>query len=208
MNRTFLILLMITSAMLIAVLGQKTPTVQHKYTPWDTTRTESGLVKAFGITLGETTIKESEISLGKTPEIELLTSNTDSSIGQWYELVAIYKEVIISGVISELRLTYQLEQRTLQALYSSLPIKSQTEESYNISPELAAAHSSTAIADITYIPSINYGEEIIIQRFGNPEKEDVISDAVKKWLYPEIGLEIQLHANQSERFIYTNSKVN
>jgi len=204
MNRTFLILLMVISAMLIAVLGQKNPTVQHKYTPWDISRTESGLVKAFGITLGKTTIEESDISLGKTPEIELLTFNTDSSIDQRYELVAIYKDLIISGVISELRLTYQLEQRTLQALYSSLPTKSQAQESYNISPEAAAAHSSAAIASITYVPSINYGEEIIIQRFGTPEKVEVISDAIKKWLYPVVGLEIQLHANQSERFIYTN----
>jgi len=204
MNRTFLILLMIFSAMLIAVLGQKNPTVQLKYTPWDISRTESGLVKAFGITLGKTTIKESEISLGKTPEIELLTSNTDSAIDQQFELVAIYKDLIISGVISELRLTYQLEQHTLQTLYSSLPTKSQAEESYNIRPELAAAHSNAPIASITYVPSINYGEEIIIQRFGTPEKEDVISDAVKKWLYPVMGLEIQLHAKQSERFTYTN----
>ena len=207
MNRTFLILLMIGSAMLIAVIGEKNPTMQHEYTPWDTVRTESGLINAFGLTLGKTTIKESELVLDRTAETQLrISSNGD--IDTQYELVAVYKDLIISGVVSELILTYQLEQDTLQTLYSTLTTQSEHKESYSISTELAAPYLIAPVADITYVPSIDYGEEIIIQRFGTPEKEYVISDTFRKWLYPEMGLEIQLHSNQSERFIYTNSKVN
>jgi len=207
MNRTFLIFLMISSAMLIAVIGEKNPIMQHEYTPWDTVRTESNLINAFGITLGETTIKESGIILGKTPVTQLRVSSNDD-IDQQYELIAIYKDLIIGGVVSELILSYQLEQATLQTLYSTLATQSENKESYSINAELAAAYLIVPIAGITYVPSINYGEEIIIQRFGTPENEHVISDTFRKWLYPEMGLEIQLHSKQSERFIYTNSKAN
>ena len=207
MNRTFLILLMVGSAMLIAVIGEKNPTMQHEYTPWNTSRTENGLINAFGITLGETTIKESELILGKNPVTQLRISSNDDT-GQQYELIAIYKDLLLSGVVSELILSYQLEQGTLQTLFSTLTIQPENKQSYSISTELAAPYLITPISSITYIPSINYGEAIIMQRFGSPEKERIISDTHRKWLYPEMGLEIQLHSNQSERFIYTNSEVN
>jgi len=207
MNRTFLILLMVGSAMLIAVIGEKNPTLQHEYTPWDTVRTESGLVNVFGITPGETTVNESVKIFGKVPNTQLRMPNDDAS-DQQYELVAIYKDLIISGVVSELTLLYQIEQATLQALYATLTTQLLTGNNYSVSHELAAPYLNAPIASITYIPSINYGEEIIIQRFGRAETENKISDSVKQWLYPEMGLEIQFHASQSERFIYTNSKLN
>jgi len=203
MNRTFLIFLMIASAMLIAVIGTQKPTMQLDYTPWDAMLSKSGSVKAFGVTLGETTVKESETVLGKTPETQLVILTNDTT-DQQYELVAIYKDLIISGVISELRLTYQLEPNALLALYSTLHTKAIAQQSYSLSPELAAPYLSSPITRLTYIPSINYGEDIIIQRFGTAEY--VTGDMGKKWLYPEIGLEIQFHTDQAERFIYTNSK--
>jgi len=206
MNRTFLIFLMIGSAMLIAVIGQQKPTIQHDYAPWDVITTENGAIQVFGMTPGKTTIKESKQILSKASETQLLIAGNKN---QQRQLIAIHKDLMISGLLSELRLAYQLEQNTLNELYSTLDIKPEApgmEKSYSITPELEEFYSSTPIASITYIPSINYGEEVILQRFGTPTEERVISDTERQWHYPEIGLEIQLYSNQAERFIYSNPK--
>ena len=204
MNRTFLIFLMIASAMLIAVIGTQTPTTQHDFAPWDVVTADSGSIHVFGMTIGKTTIKKSEQLFENTAETQLFIEPGNSDKQQ---LIAAHKALIISGVISELQLVYQLEQNTLNELYSSLDITPETQEarlSYSISPELKESYSSAPIANITYIPSINYGEEVILQRFGTPQEVRTISDTERYWLYPEIGLEILLHSNQAEHFIYKN----
>jgi len=208
MNRTFLIFLMIGSAMLIAVIGTQKPTIQHDYAPWDVTSSEQGALHVFGITLGKTTIKQASQVFGNSAETQFLVAPSDSKNHQ-RQLITIYKDLIISGVISELRLTHQLDKHKLNELYSILSTESNaqdTQQSYIIPAELKAQYLSTPIASITYIPSINYGEDVILQRFGTPSEELAKSDTITLWLYPEIGLEIQLRPNQAEHFIYTDLK--
>jgi len=199
---------MISSAMLIAVIGTQKPSVQHDYAPWDVTSSTQGALHVFGITLDKTTIKQASQTFGDAAETQLLITPSGSNNHQKH-LITAYKDLIISGVISELQLTHQLDQHKLNELYSTLTSNSNVQniqQSYIIPAELKAHYLSTPIASITYIPSINYGEDVILQRFGTPSEELAISDSMKLWLYPELGLEIQLRPNQAEHFIYSNLK--
>jgi len=58
MNRNFLIMLMIGTAMVITVIGQHDPANQLNSQPWEVATLENGSLRVFGITLEKTSIQE------------------------------------------------------------------------------------------------------------------------------------------------------
>ncbi len=57
------------------------------------------------------------------------------------------------------------------------------------------------IISLTFIPSVNLDEEVILTRFGEPEKRVALS-GVTHFLYPAKGLDIALHADLKEVLQY------
>ena len=57
------------------------------------------------------------------------------------------------------------------------------------------------VVGLTFIPAVNLDEEVIVARFGEPEKRIQLT-GVKHYLYPLKGLDISLHENSKEVLQY------
>lgn len=211
MNRTFLILLMIGVAMLIAVIGQDRPINDLDYLPWEVNRLDNGSIRVFGLTLGKSTIQEANqiyASFAKTRLQDITSANDTHS----HQLIAIYDELSIGGIITKIHLGYQLDSEKLAEIFNKLPKNStvsidDTEAMlYPLDIKTERSLLNTPVSSITYIPSIDFGEDIIRQRFGQAAEELIISDVKQLWFYPELGLQVYIHADKPDRFVYSSLK--
>jgi len=191
---------MVGTAMMIAVLGQYKPRTQLNYTPWDIQIQENGASRVFGLTLGKSNIQEANQIFASFAETRLITDGNDR-----YALIAHYNELVMDGIVSDLDLYYQLEQTVLQQLHRNLATaknNGQQQKMYTLPPAVEMEYLSTPIARIVYKPAIQYGEELITQRFGTPQQIVQIDDRQRHWIYPDSGLTIRLLDHQPEEFEY------
>ena len=200
MNRTFLIFLMVGTAMMIAVLGQYKPHTQLNYTPWDIQIQNNGASRVFGLTLGKSNIQEANQIFASFAETRLVVDENNE-----VELIAHYNELVMDGIVADLYLYYQLEQTVLQQLHRDLVSADSNEQQqkvYSLPPAVEMDYLSTPISRIVYKPAIQYGEELITQRFGTPQQIAQIDDRQREWHYPDSGLIIHLFDHRPEAFEY------
>ncbi|RDH84902.1 MAG: hypothetical protein DIZ80_05400 [endosymbiont of Galathealinum brachiosum] len=207
MNRTFLIFLMIGTAMMIAVIGQHEPTAQLDTMPWEVDKLKNGSLRVFGITLGKTSIQDANQIFASFAETRLQIT-TDSNDYKTYQLIANYNELIIGGLITKITLTYQLNQDELEEIANSVKNISNTQriQFHPIDNKTEMRYLNTAISTITYIPSVDYGLDTIRQNFGMATEEKPLDEDAQLWIYPEMGLHIHIYKNKLDRFVYAPLK--
>lgn len=194
---------MIGTAMMIAVIGQHEPSSQLDIMPWEVDQLENGSLRVFGITLSKNSIQEANqifAHFGKTR----LKVTTDENEYQTYQLVANYDELIIGGLIAQIELSYQIEQKELQLIYDSLSMTSQSEgiKYYPVDTKTEIDYLNTAVSSVTYIPSVDYSMDDIRQNFGQPAEEKKLNDEEQLWSYPTMGLKVFIHNSKPDRFVY------
>jgi len=230
MNRTLLILLMIGSAMMIAVIGQRKPVNSLDYMPWEVDILKNGSTRVLGITLGKTTIQEANQIFASFAQTRLIQSSAsmDNSVSEHpaangdstgnentappdYQLIARYNDLNFDGMIAEVQLIYQLDKTKILALHKTLKtdeaadkVSAQSNaQEYKIDKQDEIAWLSTPVQGITFIPSIDYGEDTIRQRFGQAIKQLKINETEQLWVYPEFGLKIFIYTDRPDRFVYS-----
>jgi len=211
MNRTFLIILMIGTAMMIAVIGQHEPATQLDTMPWEVDRLENGSLRVFGLTLGKTSIQDANQIFASFAETRLQVS-TDSNHYQTHQLIAIYNDLNIGGLVAQIKLNYMVDSDDLQDIDSYLKttqaVKNSSKdlkagiELYSVSKETEMKHLNKPVSSITYTPSIDYGLESIRQNFGLASDEKQIDEDLQLWSYPEMGLNIFISKSMPDRFVY------
>ncbi len=204
LNRTFLVFLMIASAMLIAVIGQREPTAHLDAMPWEVYRLENNSLRVFGITLGKTSIQEANQIFASFAETKFQVT-IDNNEFQTYQLIADYDELVIGRLLAKIQATYLISQKNLQHIAGTLNIATgnQGKKFYLIDKKTEMKYLNTAIETITYIPSIDYDLETIQQRFGHASEEKQLNEHEKLWRYPEMGLEIYIHDSEPDKFVYS-----
>lgn len=202
---------MVGVAMVIAVIGQDRPLDDLDYHPWDVNRLDNGSLRVLGITLGKTTVQEANqiyASFAKT-RLQDLSSASDTHN---HQLIAIYDELSIGGLIAKLQLSYQLDAKTLRNIFKSAKSPENNSSAkgqvvlHEIDKKDEISLLNTPISSITYIPSIDFGEELIRQRFGQAIEELVINDEKQLWFYPDLGLQIYIYSNEPDRFVFSPLK--
>jgi len=211
MNRTFLIILMIGTAMMIAVIGQHEPTAQLDTMPWEVDQLDNGSLRVFGLTLDKTSIQDANQIFASFAQTRLQVT-TDKNGHQTYKLTAFYDELIIGGLIAKIKLNYKIDSNDLQKIYLSLnssnPDNKTTEvsnkdvEFYSVSQNIEMEHLNKPVSSITYIPSLDYDQESIRQNFGRAAEEKQINDDLQLWSYPEMGLKIYISQSMPDQFVY------
>lgn len=202
---------MIGTAMMIAVIGQHESSSNLDARPWEVDQLENGNLRVFDVTLGKTTIQEVNQIFASFAETYLISS-LDNNDKQSFQLIAYYNELVIDGLIAAVEITYEIDQKDLDKLFQSLdkPAISQNDNNkvkrYKISKAAEISYLNSAVATITYIPSIDFGMESIRQRFGTATDEVKINKEEQLWVYPDLGLEIHIHASQPDRFVYSALK--
>jgi len=207
MNRTFLIFLMIGTAMMITVIGQHEEASQLDTMPWEVDRLENGSLRVFGITLGKTSIQEANQLFARFGEnqFQVKTGNNDKPE---FELYTLYDELAFGGLIASLKLNYQIDQKDLELIYQSLTTDQRASgaNTFSIDKDTQIKYLSSPVSSVTYIPSIDYDPQTIRQNFGQPTAEKQVDDELQIWSYAKMGLQIYIYKTQADQFIYTPLK--
>lgn len=202
---------MIGAAMLIAVIGQDRPVKDLNYLPWEVSRLDNGSIRVFGITLGKTSVQEANqiyASFAKTRLQDITSANDTHS----HQLIAIYEELSTGGFLGQIQLGYQLKPETLSEIVKNTKVSTddtntqQATKLYEIDIKTERALLNTPVSSITYVPSIDFGVDVIRQRFGQAAEELTINEDKQLWFYPELGLQIYIYTNELDRFVYSPLK--
>ena len=196
MSRTFLIFLMIGTALMIAVIGGQRESRVTGHMPWEVNVLDDGKVRAFGITLGKTQIQDANQILASFPEVRLVSDENNQ-----YKLMAIYDDLNIGGFIAKLELQYELDEQQLAELQTRATAIADTNY-YKLASETEMGLLTHKVTALVYKPSIDYDMDMILQRFGQPDEELKINDHLQKWSYQDQGLDILINSQGLDEFHY------
>ncbi|MCW8853577.1 MAG: hypothetical protein OQK72_02640 [Gammaproteobacteria bacterium] len=196
MNRTFLILLMIGTALLIAVIGSDDIDQLDDAMPWNIQILENGSSRIMGITLGKTNIQDAHQIFAHFSETRLVTSNSKTV------LLAHFDELNLAGLLAEIDLIYDISETDLEKVRQQA-VDTKQGQYQLVRESMLMDLLTTPVKQLIYKPYIDYDNNMISQRFGEPEERESITESTEKLIYPALGLVIYLNTDGPEKFIYS-----
>lgn len=195
MNRPFLIFLMVATALMIAVIGNRSRPTLPGYLPWEVKVLDNGSTRIFGITLGKTRIQDANQILASFPDNQLITQPADEA-----GLYAVYDQLNLGGFLARLELQYDLDDEQLARL---LPANDDSAGGYRGMSEREKMELLNAtVKRIRYIPQVNYTADLLLQHFGQPNQQQTVGPQQQRWRYRVLGLDILVNADGPEVFTY------
>lgn len=169
--------------------------------PWQVEVLESGKTQVFRIVLGETPLIEAEKQFKAISELTLF-SDTDNQLS----VEAFFGDVKVAGLKSKMVMRIDLDQQQMEQMYqrgARISTLGSGTRKVTLSGEDIERVRYSAIASITYLPSIHLTESLIEKRFGDADEKitDSQSGAVH-WLYPEIGVDVVISESEKEVIQY------
>jgi hypothetical protein len=157
--------------------------------PWDISLDDPGRVRAFGLTLGQSTLADIQALFGEEGEINLFSPTP----GQ-YSVEGYFEQIYLSSLRADFVVTLDASQGTLAAMYdrglrvSQLPSGSKR---VKLDPTDVATLKQAPIRHITYLPQSRLDEGLIERRFGAPaERITEAETGIVHWIYPDKGLDL------------------
>lgn len=174
--------------------------------PWTITHPTPDTSRAMGITLGKTSLKDSEqlfkgqteveISLFKTPEGKM-------------NVEAFFEEVNFNGLKAKIVMTLAVPPEELADMFNRGLRMNSTPSGKRITltADDLARVKSLPIANFTYLPSASLSEAVISKRFGEPaEKIQEKDGGTIHWLYPQHGLDVVMKRGEKALLQYISPK--
>lgn len=164
-----------------------------KLYPWDITRTPSGQLQVFGLTLGESRLAELRALLGEEGKLNLFAETKLDAPDADFTVEAYFDNILLSNLKADWVASLAVPREQLAAMYdrglraSKLASGSRK---VKLDPEDAARLTEAPIHSITYLPWKSLRPEDIVGRFGEPERKLTEERGVVHWLYPDKGLDI------------------
>jgi hypothetical protein len=170
--------------------------------PWNITHPTPDTTRAFGITLGKTTLNEAAVAFKHEAEVEIsLFKPSDSKMS----VEAFFEEVNFNGLKAKMVMTIAVPPSELQGMYerglrmSSAPSGKRITLTFD---DLARVRA-TPVASLTYLPNVRLESAIIAKRFGEPaQRIREQKSNITHWLYPQHGLDIALSDSEKPLLQY------
>lgn len=161
--------------------------------PWQVTVGQGDATSTvFGLTLGESSLREAVAKLGQRYELGLFEDRE----GRW-SLEAYFRDAVVGGLNARLVLAVRLPETGLAALKTHVGEGKPTASGIRRYP-VAEADQDLAmqgvVAAITYLPVVKFDADLVRQRFGEPA-ERIAAEGGAHWLYPALGLDLLLGDN-------------
>ena len=174
--------------------------------PWQITPTASGLIRVFGLTIGESTLKQVETKFQEPAELSMFERGTDKR----RVVEAYFDRILLSGIKAQVIVVIDVPEQQLEAFYrGGTRIAKMGDGGRKItlnSADLDRAYQMS-IRSMTYIPKAKLDSSLLVQRFGEPlQKIDEVNSGVTHWLYPDKGLDIILNESGKAVFQYLPPK--
>lgn len=168
--------------------------------PWQIEILPDGSTKVFGIKPGVSQLYDALALLGNDMELAIIasadeTGNLEMYYGS-YQTGLLGGKLVLKASASELNIKRWQENAVKSEIMPSGKAKK-----YTLARDDVTQALKEQVTGITFIPSVNLDEEVILARFGDPEKRLQTADA-EHFLYPAKGLDIALHEDSKEVLQY------
>ena len=161
--------------------------------PWQISRSQDGgTITVFGLTLGQSTVRDAVNQLGRRYELGLF----EDQAGR-LSLEVYFREAVVGGLNVRLAMTAHLPDETLIALKTHAGNGKPAAEGGRRYPVAEQDHElavGAVLTGITFIPVVKFDAELVRKRFGEHAERITAKDGAH-WLYPAIGLDVLLGAN-------------
>jgi len=175
--------------------------------PWDVSRSSSGQLQVFGLTLGESSLADLRALLGEDGKLNLFAETQPDAPDADFSVEAYFDNILLSNLKADWVVSLAVPQDQLAGMYdrglraSKLASGSRK---VKLDPEDAISLADAPIRSITYLPWKSLRPEDIVGRFGEPERKLTEERGLVHWLYPDKGLDIARDADGGVVIQYLN----
>jgi len=170
--------------------------------PWQIEVLPDGSSKAFGLHIGSSCLSDALAILGNDMELAIIAAKDEVGTLEMY--YGHYQAGLLSGkLVLQTSASEQDIKRWRENAARSEYMASGQAKKYTLSDADSAQVLQQVITGITFIPAVNLDEEVILARFGQPEKQVAMVD-VTHYLYPAKGLDIALYKEAKEVLQYVS----
>ncbi len=170
--------------------------------PWEIERLPDGTTRVFELVPGRSTLADAAQRFGPAVEAALFITPDGHMTSEAY-----YRKVSPGGLTGKLVLSLQLDDTVLAALKDNSPERKRLRTG-NVRLEIAAGDAGrmrdAVIRGMTFVPTADLDEEIVLARFGEPEERVTIDDNTAHWFYPSRGLAIVLDRSGKDLLQYVH----
>lgn len=167
--------------------------------PWQIETLPDGRSRLFDLTLGTSTMTDARARFGDG-EMALVAAPGEADTLELY-----FNDVTLGVVTGKLVATANVAADVMVAMRQRATkteyMKSNTKKSVLADEDVPAAFAAP-IRAISFIPSINLDEAMIVQRFGQPAERIRSSETAEHFLYPDRGLDLVLDTKGKELLQY------
>lgn len=178
----------------------KAPALPAEGLPWQIEGLPDGLTRVFGLVPGGSTLEQARQRLGPDAQVAMIIAK-----GETGSVEAFYESITAGIVTGKMILTLETSLAQREAMLQRA-VKAAFMESTTRRIELADVDlqdlATARIMAITFIPSANLSEDIVLQRFGSPAERIRTDEAVEHFLYPDKGLDLRFDAKGKEVLQY------
>lgn len=161
--------------------------------PWLIERDAENRVHVFNMTLGVTTLGEVRDLFNEDGKVNLFQAPVSAEGEESLVVEAFFERVYLQRLRADWVLTLDLPPEALADMYErGLRISKLGSGSRKIKldGEDAAALVDVPVRSITYLPKARLDQDLLAQRFGEPNERITEKTGVVHWLYPDKGLDM------------------
>lgn len=172
--------------------------------PWKISHPTPDTSRVFGITLGQSSLGDTEQAFKEQSEVSLFKTTEGRMLVE-----AFFDELNFNGLKAKFVLTIAVPAEELQGMFDrGLRMNSTSSgKRITLSPDDLAHVRKAPVASLTYLPTARLEEALFTKRFGEPAQRirETKSGAVH-WLYPQHGLDITLGGSEKPLLQYISPK--
>jgi hypothetical protein len=170
--------------------------------PWQIDILPDGSTEVFGLQVGSSRLSDVLDILGSDMDMAIVAATDE--VGSLEMYYGHYRAGLLSGkLVLQTDISEQEILRLRENSVSSEYMASGQAKKYILSPDDLIQVLDEIVTGLTFIPTSNLDEEIILSRFGEA-KERVQLTGVTHYLYPDKGLAIALHEDGKEVLQYVS----
>ncbi|PCJ84491.1 MAG: hypothetical protein COA54_13585 [Thiotrichaceae bacterium] len=170
--------------------------------PWQIKQLSDGTTQVFGLHIGVSRLSDALEILGADVDIAIIASADE--VGSLEMYYGHYRAGLLSGkLILQTNIDPQKARRLRERAAKFEYMASGLAKKYILSTDDLPLILEQTIIGLTFIPSVNLDDEVILARFGTPQQR-IVSDEATHYLYPDKGLHIALHAKSKEVLQYVS----
>lgn len=170
--------------------------------PWQIDILSDGSTQIFGLSAGVSKLSDALEILGNDMELAIVAASDEAGDLEMY--YGHYRAGLLSGKlvlqtnVSDEKIK-QWRDNAVKFEYMATGLA----KKYSLSPDDLPKILNETIVGLTFIPAVNLDEQVILARFGEPERRIELT-GVTHYLYPALGLDIAHHVDSKEVLQYVS----